>query len=151
MNKHAKFLNGVADEIPYGHAGRVMQAADEIERLEAENLQLSELLKAAGIDAKEIKAENAQLHRDRDALAAECEAWSAMAVALANKHPVDSQTFDYMDEIRGTDWGKCLARRDARIRAELAEHYRDEWFALNENDLKEEAIRLRKQAEEMGE
>lgn len=154
MNKHAKFLNGVAEEIPYGHARRVMQAADEIDRLEAENLQLSELLKAAGIDAKEIKAENAALKVERDALAAECEAWSAMAVALANKHPVDSQTFDYMDELRGTDWGKALARRDDRVKAEALEVFErntERCGAVPYSELKRRlqmgALKYRKQAE----
>lgn len=95
-----------------------------------------------------------EVEKERDALAAECEAWSAMAVALANKHPVDSQTFDYMDEIRGTDWGKCLASRDARVKAEALEEMAEstpmKYDGPTWQELKVRAQKYRKQAEEMG-
>ncbi len=121
-----------------------------VEGLVAENLQLSELLEAAGVDAKEIKAENAALKVERDALAAECEAWASMAVALANKHPVDSQTFDYMDDIRGTDWGKTLAARDARMKAEALSDYAENLGRDDARMMREAVEEYRQQAEEMG-
>ncbi len=38
------------------------------------------------------------------AMMAEINAWRDMAISLANKYPVDSQTFDYIDELLNTDW-----------------------------------------------
>lgn len=92
-----------------------------------------------------------EVEKERDALAAECEAWSAMAVALANKHPVDSQTFDYMDELRETDWGKALARRDARLKAEALEEIAEstpmKYSGPTWQELKMEAQKYRRQGE----
>lgn len=62
-----------------------------------------------------------RVEEERGELAAECEAWSSMSTTLANKCRVDSQTFDYIDELRSTKWGDVLVRRDSRMKAEALE------------------------------
>lgn len=103
------------------------------------------------IDAAEAFS---KLEEERDALSVECERWSAAATTLANKYPVDSQVFDYMDELRGTDWGKTIAARDARVKAEALEDFCMGYDSEHEMEehvlrhLRDSADEYRKQAEE---
>ena len=109
--------------------------ADEIARLRKERDELSELLEAAGIYAKEIKAENEQLHAE-------------LAQMRASLHEAMLITKDWY--ANDDDTGTCLGRldawsmramanpaaaleaRDARMKAEALEGQAAEMIAMND-------------------
>lgn len=121
--------------------------------------------KEGDMNTADMADEIARLRKERDellvervAMACSAKAWCEMAMALANKYPVDSQTFDYADELRETDWFKVVESRDWLMKAEALEEAADmardevwqqEFASLGQlqRDLASKAAKYRKQAE----
>lgn len=115
--------DGSEDLNPYVYEFARKLLADALQ----ERDELSELLEAAGIDAKEIKAENEQLRKERDELAAREAAAKSLISRLieapayrGGPRPAAVQEF--------IDWASGgidhLARRDARMKSEALEEAR---------------------------
>ena len=91
-----------------------------VAEVEQERDQLSDLLKAAGIDAQEIKAENEQLRKERDALT------DALEDITQAAQQESLHTRGWGEQVRtavlalGGSY-EHLARRDARMKAEALE------------------------------
>lgn len=129
---------------------------EEILEVLRERDQLDELLKAAGIDAQEIKAENELLRNEREALAAhvgwldELRANVMQAISDDNLDVLDISF--YRDDMQPPSPATSLACRDVRIKAEalvgLVMTARSEGRSLfSDDDLIVAADQYRKQAE----
>ena len=124
-----------------------------VEGVVIERDQLSDLLEAAGIDAKEIKAENARLRKERDALAAHVDRMTDVFRRLHLKSPSPIEVLQAYSYVMREAPAASLARRDARMKAEALEEALGEQQTVGgmevvaANTIQKMAAHYRKQAE----